>query len=211
MLFGIMQLVSLVAGWAAALYLFGTVFATSAALNLPPNPTPDQVSAALGPLFQSLSYIVPLAGLIQLVGLVILTMAFRAMGKFDRPRFSTPSTLMILMTIGLVISVVGVVPLVNSVPNIISQTANGTASSAYSSVFTSFILEALLVGLGGLLALIGLIGGQILGIWRVGSRYDETLLKLGAVFVIIPLLNIVAPILVIVGANQAKGKVPRGQ
>jgi hypothetical protein len=44
----------------------------------------------------------------------------------------------------------------------------------------------------------------MLGLWRVGTRYNETLLKVAAIFVILPLLNIVAPILVIVGAHGAK-------
>jgi len=60
--------------------------------------------------------------------------------------------------------------------------------------------------IAGILALIGIIGGQILGLWRVGTRYDQTLIKLGAIFTIIPLLNIVAPILVLIGAYEAKGR-----
>ena len=56
--------------------------------------------------------------------------------------------------------------------------------------------------------LVGVIGGQILGLWRVGSRYNETVIKVGAIFTIIPLLNIVAPILVLIGAYQVKGRLP---
>jgi len=51
-----------------------------------------------------------------------------------------------------------------------------------------------------------LIGGQILGLWRVGTRYNETTIKVGAIFTIVPLLNIVGPILVLIGALEAKGR-----
>ena len=61
----------------------------------------------------------------------------------------------------------------------------------------------------GVLALVGTIGGQILGLWRVGSRYDSTIIKIGAIFVIIPLLNFVAPILILVGAAQARGSLSK--
>jgi hypothetical protein len=46
----------------------------------------------------------------------------------------------------------------------------------------------------------------ILGLWRVGTRYDETIIKLGGIFSIIPILNIAAPVLVLVGAHSARNK-----
>jgi ABC-type dipeptide/oligopeptide/nickel transport system permease subunit len=68
-----------------------------------------------------------------------------------------------------------------------------------------------LVAIGGVLSLIGAIGGVLLGLWRVGGRYDQTILKVAAIFVIVPLLSIVSPILVIIGVSSAKGKLGRAQ
>ena len=61
----------------------------------------------------------------------------------------------------------------------------------------------------GIQALVGTVGGQLLGLWRVGSRYNSTIIKVGAIFVIIPLLNFVAPILILIGAYQVRGSLSK--
>lgn len=212
MLFGALQAVSLVISWAASFYIFGTAFAGPANLNLHPNPTPAEVSAALGPVFKAFAVIVPLAILIQAAAILVLALALRQFSKVDGPRFSVPSTLLIVMIAGLLIVALGAIPLFNNIPNIIAQAPTGagsTPSAAFTTMVASLLIDVALLGLGSLLLLIGLIGGQILGLWRVGSRYDETVIKLGAIFAVIPLLNVVAPILVIVGAFQIRGRLPR--
>ena len=70
-----------------------------------------------------------------------------------------------------------------------------------------FIGALALLVIGGILAIVGLIGGEILGLWRVGTRYDSTIIKVGAIFVIVPLLNYVGPILLLIGSLEAKKKV----
>jgi hypothetical protein len=62
-------------------------------------------------------------------------------------------------------------------------------------------LGALLL-LGGILpALIGWIG-LVLGLYRVGKRYSSTLTKIGGILYIIPFANLIAPILVWLGARE---------
>jgi hypothetical protein len=53
------------------------------------------------------------------------------------------------------------------------------------------------------LAFLGLIGA-ILGLWRFGSLYESTVAKVGAILYIIPVLAIIAPILVLIGAYQVQ-------
>ena len=53
--------------------------------------------------------------------------------------------------------------------------------------------------LGALLALIGLIGIW-LGLWRLGTRYDTVLFKVGMVLSIFPYINLVGYILIIIAA-----------
>jgi Protein of unknown function (DUF973) len=211
MLFAIIQLIGLVATWASTFYLFGTIGTNPASLNLGPNPTPAQVSTALGPTLQEVSVLVPIGIGLGFIGLVFLAMGFRQFSRLDKPSFSVPSTLTIVMLVGLVLVGVAIYPLLSNIPNIISQApSSGSApSTSFSNLISSLLLEAGLILLGGLLVLIGEIGGVILGLWRVGSRYDETVTKVGAIFTIIPLLNIVAPILILVGAAQSRNKVPR--
>jgi hypothetical protein len=212
MWFGILQLATLVAGWVGGFLIAGVAFGGVTGLNLGPNPTPSQVSAALGPLFRNLLVLVPLVALVQIASVVILFMGFRNLKRAD-PRFSVPSTLTALLLVGGVVVISGAALLLSDLPNLISQVPSIQGSAITPGLATAIagvIGYFVLIVIGGLLALVGLIGGQILGLWRAGSKYNETLLKLGAIFAIIPLLNIVAPILVIVGANQAKNRLPTG-
>jgi hypothetical protein len=212
MLFGIIQIAGMVVGWISLFFIFGLQFGTFAGLrNLPQNATQAQVSAALGPLFQNFSLLIPADIIIGLVGAVVLTMALRDLSKVDNPKFSVPWKLMVLLMIGSAFAGVSVYFIFNAIPNIIAQapTTSGTPSNAFFSAIGSLAFAGLLAAIGGLLALIGLIGGQILGLWRVGSKYNETLIKLGAIFVIIPILNIAAPFLISIGAYQVKGRLDR--
>jgi hypothetical protein len=205
--FGIIQLVGIVTGWVVSFYAFRTIFTTSGVLSLPVNPTPAQVADALRPMFQALSYAVPVMMIVQLVAIVILAMGFRDLRKFDHDAFSVPSTLILVMIAGVLVAAAGVFPLFNSISDVIAKApmvAGVTPSSDFIAAIGSLILDFLVVGIGGLLVLVGLIGGQILGLWRVGSRYDQIVIKLGAIFAVVPYLNVAAPVLVLVGAYQAK-------
>ena len=207
--FGVIQLAGVAASWAIGYYIAGTVFSSTTSLNLPSNPTPADVSAALGPVFQELSLVVPVVFLMGLIGVVTLTLGFRDLGKVDRQRFSVPSTLMLVLIGGVLVVTAGMVPLFNSIPNVLAtvpSTPGTTPSAAFLAAMGSLFLDLVLLGLGGLLVLVGVIGGMILGLWRLGSRYDETLLKVGAIFMIIPLLDIFAPVLILIGAYQAREK-----
>jgi hypothetical protein len=207
--FGAIWIVSIAVGWALDFLVFWSTFSSSAIFNLPTNATASQVSAALGPMFQNITILVPAIAGIQLVGIVMLTTGFREFRRIDPSKFSLPSTMMLVLIVGMVIAAVGAIPLLNSLPSIIAQapSTNGPSQpSAFISAFGRLFLYALVLGAGGLLILIGTIGGMILGLWRVGSMYNETLLKVGAIFVIVPLLSILAPILILLGASSARGQ-----
>lgn len=208
MWFGIFQLLGLVSGWVGSYYFIGGALANIGALNLGPTSSPSQVAAVLGPLFRSLSSIIPIVGVFQIVGVVALLMAFRQLKRVDG-RFSLPATLAMVLLLGALLAIAGAIPLFDALPNLISQipvTPGSAIPPGLASTIASLIFYFILVAAGGLLAFVGLIGGQILGLWRIGSKYGETILELGAVFAIIPFLNMVAPVLVIVGANQARNR-----
>jgi hypothetical protein len=205
--FGIVQLVGLVASWSVGFYSFGVVFSSAAGLGLGPNPTSAQVASAVTPLFRYLAFVLPLSVSIQVVALVVLTLALREFAKVDRAKFSVPSLLTILMIVGAVVAAFGVSLLLGGIPDIISKAPNAPGSvpsQAFFAAIGSLISDVIVLVIGGVLALVGLVGGLILGLWRVGARYNETTVKLGAIFVIIPLLNIAAPILVLIGAYEAR-------
>lgn len=208
MWFGMLQLAGMVAAWAASLYLFGSTFSHLAALGTANNTTSAQTATALGPVFRSLSLVIPISGAVQIVALAILAVGFWELKKVDR-RFSVPSIMVIVAIIGGALAVVGLIPFFGSIANIIAQGPTASApgpSAALASALASLIVSFILLAVGCLLTLIGFLGGQLLGLWRAGNRYNETLLKVGAIFAIFPFLNLIAPVLVIVGANQSKNR-----
>ena len=205
--YGVVEIAGMVVGGASFFYFFFSAFA-SAGFNMPPNATPSQVSTALAPIFQNLGLLIASALGVGLVATVLLTMGIREFRKVDYSKFDVPWIFMLILIVGTAVSLAGLVPLFNSIPSIIAQTpaVASTPSAAFFSTMGSLIGSVVIAGVGGILALVGSIGGVILGLWRVGSRYDETIIKIGAIFTIIPLLNIVAPILILVGTYAIRGR-----
>jgi Protein of unknown function (DUF973) len=159
---------------------------------------------------ETLYFIGAVAGIGLVFGLVELLFyrqAFATLAAVD-PRFSTPSSLVLAAMVGLVIVVLAGVGLFVVVYQAILCAGAG-------SPITSTCLDAgTLLGLVGLLvvaALIVFVGyiGLLVGIWRLGTRYDESLFKVGAVLLIIPVLNLVGLILIIVAARAARNKAGR--
>jgi len=208
--FGLVWIAGIVAGWVLYFFVFVTSFTSTFFNTLPPNPTPSQVSSAMGPLFQSFTIIIPVVLAIEVVGVILLTLALRQLRTTD-PEFSLPSKLTLLLVAGVVLVAIGLVPLFYNLPNIIasapSQTGATPSSAFMSSLGTIFVYLGVMA-LGGLLALIGMVGGLILGVWKLGTRYGETLFKIGAILFIIPVANVLAPILVLLAAIQVRGRLP---
>lgn len=211
--FGVVWIVGIVAGWVIGFFIFWAAFSSTTFYSLPPNPTPSEVSSAMGPFFQYSGLIVPVTFAIEIAGMVLLALAFRELRRVDPGRFSLPSSMMLVLILGAVVAGAAVIPLFYNLPNVIAQApypSGSTPSSAFVSSIGSVIVYALVAGVGGLLALVGVIGGVLLGVWRLGTRYDESLFKVGATLMIIPLLNILAPILILLAASQARGRLGRG-
>ncbi len=103
MWYGIIDVVGLGVGWLLGFYIFGAFFSSATRLGLGPTATPAQVSAALGPLFQNVALVVSAVVAVELAGIAVLTLGLRDLAKVDRNRFFTPSVLMILLIVGLVI------------------------------------------------------------------------------------------------------------
>ena len=206
--FGILELAEIVVGLVLSFYLLSAFFFSPFFLNPPTSLTAAQAATIFEPLFRTLALILPITIALGLAAVVVLTLSFRQFTKVDRSRFSTPSTMTILMIIGLAAVTVGAIPIFYGLGDLIVQltrTQTGNPAQSYASFVGSFIFFGALIGIGGLLALVGMIGGVILGLWRVGVRYDQTVIKVGAIFIIIPFLNFVAPALILIGAHDAKG------
>jgi len=137
--------------------------------------------------------------------------AFRELSAHDS-RFSTPSKLALLAFVGLVLLIV----LAAAVFALVYQ---ATVCAGSGNAITSACLNVgAFLGLIGLLVIVGIatfVGyiGVLIGIWRLGTRYNEGLFKAGAILYIIPFLNFIGLVLILVGARSARRSIEnaRGQ
>jgi uncharacterized membrane protein len=145
---------------------------------------------------------------LTILELVFYRSAFHTLAPHDS-RFSTPASLVLLALIAILIIVAAAAYLVYGAYEAILCAGSGhPVTSACFSVGTLLGLVAI-VGVAAVLALIGWIG-LLIGIWRLGSRYNESLFKVGAVLLIFPVLNVVAVILILVAARSARARIEGG-
>lgn len=149
------------------------------------------------------------------VGLAILTWlvmrsAFTLLRPGD-PEFGTPSKLVAVGVIGLVLLAValpvvlaGIGPLVQCVDQNHNQTVPMT-NDCLASNGGELVGGILLLFVSAIISLIGYIG-LILGVWRLGTRYDVTVLHIGAIVAIF--LPFIGWLLVWIGIREARRKVP---
>ncbi|MGI0054947.1 MAG: DUF973 family protein [Thermoplasmata archaeon] len=139
-----------------------------------------------------------------LVALILYWRAFRTLASSDR-QFSTPSTLTFLEIIAAVLIIaVGSYLLDVLVQVALCAPSGGVITSACIAGGPLLIAVGLLVVVA-ILALVGFIG-VLLGIWRLGSRYGETMFKVGAIFLIFPILSFIGSILILLAARSARGR-----
>ena len=150
---------------------------------------------------------------VEIFTLLQLRSAFKTLSTVDRPRFKTPAFLTLLLVIavpivlaGTIIEIAGLLPYMNTIFQ--QQQAGQTITPPPISSLGQTLAGAALAFIGGIITLIGVIGGLILGIWRMGARYAETLFKVAAILFIIPLLDVLSPILILIGVSQARKKLP---
>lgn len=207
--YAILQIVATAGGFVTYLLYLPEIFSTFSTLTPGTAPSPGVLSNFLQGLFTYLMVIFAVTLILELVGVFLLWGTLRRLSKVDSLNFSTPATLTIPLFVGLVMVGVGIVPLFWMISTILSQAVQNPASNVVLPSVIGFFLAVGLIFIGGILALIGIIGGAILGLWRVGARYNATTIKIGAIFIVIPFLNWVGPILVLIGALDAKNRLRR--
>ncbi len=170
----------------------------------------SDVASWLQGLLSYLMVIIVVMFAIGLIAICLLLSAFRRLSRLDGSSFSTPATLTILLLAGVVVAGMGLIPLFWMLSSLLSNIVqNPTTYHLTGSQIADLTAAVALIAIGGILSIIGVIGGEILGLWRVGTRYDSTAIKISAIFIIIPYLNWVGPILLLVGVLDAKSKLGR--
>jgi len=172
--------------------------------------SPSDVANWLQGLLPSLMVVILVMFAVGLIAVFLLLSAFRRLSKLDRQNFSTPATLTILLFVGAVVAGIGLIPLFWMLSSLLSNIVqNPTTYTFAGGQVTNLVVAVALILIAGILSIIGVIGGEILGLWRVGTRYDSTAIKISAIIIIIPYLNWAAPVLLLVGALDAKNKLGR--
>jgi uncharacterized membrane protein len=143
-----------------------------------------------------------------LVELYFFRRAFRALASQDR-RFSTPASLTLLVLVAILIVALVGGGLISELYQSIQCAGPGNPITSTCLNLGNFLGLFALLGLAGILALIGYLG-LLVGIWRLGSRYGESMFKIGAILLLIPLLNFVGVILILVAARSARGRIAAG-
>lgn len=200
--------------WAALVAILGTVlsfvslFGTDAASVLTASDTGGTTSVTVSVAALYLLIALSLAGVaLTILEVLLMRDAFQTLKPLDG-RFSTPSSLALVLLIAIVLIILGAL-------GIFAELLQAVACAGAGNPIPSTCINAgALLGLVALLfvfAVVAIVGyvGILVGIWRLGTRYDETTLKVGAILLIIPLLNFVGAILVLVGARAALGRLAR--
>jgi hypothetical protein len=142
-----------------------------------------------------------LAGVaLAFLSFVLYMLGFASLRKADG-RFTVPMVLLIIGILGLLLLIGFAGLYAASIHSALGCASTDTTCQNNATSLPSGS-GGLLYG-GGFLAFLGLIGA-ILGLWRFGSRYQSGVTKAGAILYIIPVLAILAPILVLIGAHQVQ-------
>jgi hypothetical protein len=131
-----------------------------------------------------------ISGAIYLFGLYLLRAGFKTLTLVDDNSFGWASLLTLALILEVPVNLVGI------------------AAVVFGSGDVMFAGTLVLV-VGVLTSFLFFIGGPILGLWKIGVRYNDSTLKVAAILLVIPIpgFSCVSAILVIVGLDDVKHQV----
>ncbi len=143
-----------------------------------------------------------------IVELILYRRAFKLLDRMDSS-FGTPATLVLLALISIFLLILTFAGLLGLLAQSLSC-AGSSGGSAGGCVNFGALLG--LLGIVIVLAILVFVGyiGLLIGIWRLGNRYDEGLFKAGAILLIFPVLDLVGLVLILVAVRSARHKVDAG-
>ncbi len=146
--------------------------------------------AAVGVLFSAVSY-------------GFLRAGFARLRPLDRKFSSTPS-FAVVAVVGFILVALGLLLLASGLISALRCAAGVTPLPTACVPVGTFLGAVGLIVLGGVVVLVGVIG-TLVGIWRLGDRYEDGLFKAGAILLV--LFGIVGSILLLVAVVRAEGLV----
>ncbi len=142
------------------------------------------------------------------VELILYRRAFKTLDPLDSS-FGTPATLVLLALISIFLLILTFAGLLGLLVQSVGC-AGSSGGNAAGCVNVGAVLG--LLGIIIVLAILIFVGyiGLLIGIWRLGNRYDEGLFKAGAILLIFPVLDLVGLVLILVAVRSARHKVEAG-
>ncbi len=193
--------------WAALIALVGSIVSLvvlfSGALTLSVDTTSGGSTSSLGSgaeLWLELAVVV-IALVFVLAEVGLFRSAFRTLAPQD-PRFRTPASLALLLLIALVLLLPIYAWTIVLIASVLSCTGSASTIPA-ACVSGALLAAALLLVAVAIAAFVGYVG-LLIGIWRLGSRFQDSRFKVGAVLLIFPLLNLVGAILILLAARAPR-------
>jgi MFS family permease len=150
-------------------------------------------------VFEDLVAVLSVGFLVAIVAVVLYLLSFVAFRKVQNG-FGGPMGLVVVGILGMFLIFVGFVDVLQQFLAAASCLAHNTTSDCIS--VGSLYGAVLAVFFGFIFALVGWIG-LILGIYRIGKRYGSAVTRVGAILMIVPIANLVAPILILVGVHAS--------
>lgn len=128
--------------------------------------------------------------------------AFHGLSGIDS-RFSTPSTLALVAFVGSLLVIAGYASVLNGLYLTVQCDGAGHPITRACLPWAQFVGGVAAALIGALVLLVGFIG-LLIGIWRLGTRFNDGVFKVSAILLIFPVLNLVGAILILVTARSKR-------
>lgn len=145
------------------------------------------------------------SGALAVVNILLLRGAFHRLAPIDA-RFSTPSKLARVLLAGAALAAVGLIVVLATLQNLGNCTLTSTGGfTGHCQGLVTLALGELILLPGAILVIIGYVG-CLVGLWRVGERYQESSFKIGTLLLLIPLLSVAGAVLLFIAAHSTRAK-----
>jgi hypothetical protein len=190
--------------WAAAVGLVGSLVGLGLAASPLSTGLVSFSSPSAGPILGSgapaaLAAVFGISVAFVLAEFVLLRMGFRRLAAHDGS-FATPSSLALVAVVGLAVVAVGVGLFLEALARAIACVGAGSPLTVPCLANGWLWGSVPLLLVGGVAGLVGLVG-VLVGVWRLGARYDDVAFKIAAVLLVLPILAIAGQLLLLVGIS----------
>ena len=158
-------------------------------------------------ILEEILAVITVGALLLFLSFIVYVVSFNILRK-SGPGFGAPMGLGVVGILGVLLIFIGILLILVAVVQAVSCASASTDASSCVSLSTVAGGYYSVLG-GGFLAFLGWIG-LLIGIYRIGKRFDSTITKVGAILYIIPLVNVIAPILVLVGVHGVVRRLEAG-